>query len=259
MNHHYADDGRILTPPKELEPLLKGAFPAFTQLLSHIRFFYIADEAWDGIASFALHMGGKPIAEITLADGAFDIRIEKHSTRVLDDSVLDTLFAELETIAAAHRRPAESLAINADGFPCGYRCDLCILNRSNNENGAAAGDAFGYLNWVCYHNCLDGIRVDRFDSTGHSCPGCEAVRASDPRYCKYINCASERGYRHCVACGNHHHCETMRGSHHPGQCSLGLRADEVTKLIIPYHMKWRLDRWRDAVMKERKVPTTPSL
>ncbi len=40
MYHFYADDGRILTPPKELEPQLKGAFPAFTKLLGHIRFFY---------------------------------------------------------------------------------------------------------------------------------------------------------------------------------------------------------------------------
>lgn len=39
MYHIYADDGRILTSPKELEPLLKGAFPAFSNTVGHIRFF----------------------------------------------------------------------------------------------------------------------------------------------------------------------------------------------------------------------------
>ena len=29
MYHQYADDGGILTSPKELEPLLKGAIPGF--------------------------------------------------------------------------------------------------------------------------------------------------------------------------------------------------------------------------------------
>ena len=48
VNPKHADDGRILTPPKELEPLLKDSFPAFSKLLGHIRFFYNANEIWDG-------------------------------------------------------------------------------------------------------------------------------------------------------------------------------------------------------------------
>ena len=39
MYHIYADDGRILTSPKELEPLLKSSFTAFSKLIGHIRFF----------------------------------------------------------------------------------------------------------------------------------------------------------------------------------------------------------------------------
>jgi hypothetical protein len=35
ISHFYADDGRILTPPKELEPQLKGAFLAFSKLIGH--------------------------------------------------------------------------------------------------------------------------------------------------------------------------------------------------------------------------------
>jgi len=30
MKHITADDGRVLTPPKELEPLLKDVYPAFS-------------------------------------------------------------------------------------------------------------------------------------------------------------------------------------------------------------------------------------
>jgi hypothetical protein len=41
MHHHYADDGRIMTPPSELQPLLKDAFPAFSKLLGHMRLFYM--------------------------------------------------------------------------------------------------------------------------------------------------------------------------------------------------------------------------
>jgi hypothetical protein len=37
MFHHYADDGRVMTPPSELEPLLKDAFPAFSKLLGHMQ------------------------------------------------------------------------------------------------------------------------------------------------------------------------------------------------------------------------------
>ena len=48
MYNFYADDGRVLTPPKELEPQLKGSFPAFSKLIGHVRFFYMTDEIWDG-------------------------------------------------------------------------------------------------------------------------------------------------------------------------------------------------------------------
>ena len=59
MKHITADDGRILTPPKELKPLLKDAFSAFHKLLGHIRFFYIADEIWDGKTSLVFKTGGE--------------------------------------------------------------------------------------------------------------------------------------------------------------------------------------------------------
>jgi len=67
LKHHYADDGRIMTPPRELEPLLKGSFPAFYEIIGHIRFFYIADENWNGEASliFAPMENRSPFSRLT--------------------------------------------------------------------------------------------------------------------------------------------------------------------------------------------------
>ncbi|MCL2153814.1 MAG: hypothetical protein FWH57_12870 [Oscillospiraceae bacterium] len=64
------DDGRILTPPKELEPLLKSSFNAFSKLLGHIRFFYVVDEIWDGKSSLVFKAGGEQVSAITLENGA---------------------------------------------------------------------------------------------------------------------------------------------------------------------------------------------
>lgn len=243
MKHHYADDGRIMTPPRELEPLLKGSFPAFYEIIGHIRFFYIADENWNGEASLIFSANGEQITFFSLDDGVFYIDIADESLSIVDESSVSAVFEKLEKAAYNHRRPMEQLTINTQGFPCGYRCDMCILNKVNNNSGTSAGSEFGYLNWLCYHNCLDDISVDRFDSTGHVCPGCEAVRESNPNYCRYVNCATDKGYANCVECGVHNSCDEMRSSHHPGQCSLGMSADEVTKLVVPYYMKWRLDKW----------------
>jgi hypothetical protein len=243
MYHIYADDGRIITPPKELEPLLKGAFPAFFKMLGHIRFFYMADEIWDGKSSLIFSASGKQIASILLGDGSFNIHIAEEIFRIADESSLSAIFDKLEKTALNYRRPSEQLTINPNGFPCGYRCDMCILNKSNNENDNMAGDEFGYLSWLCYHNGL-GESVERYDSKGHHCPGCEEVRKSNPKYCRYINCATEKGHKNCVECGSHNTCHELKDSHPPGQCNLGLTADEVTKMIIPYYMKWRLDVWR---------------
>ena len=64
MLNMTADDGRILTPPKELEPLLKGAFPAFYKLLGHMCWFYMADEIWDGNSSLVFNADGEKLSAI---------------------------------------------------------------------------------------------------------------------------------------------------------------------------------------------------
>jgi len=243
MLHHYAYDGRIMTPPIELEPLLKGSFSAFYEVIGHIRFFYVADEIWNGESSLTFNANGNQIVSIALGDGGFTVDIAGEKLSVVDESSMKAVFDALDKTAFNYKRPMAQLNINPKGFPCGYRCDMCILNKANNDGDNSVSSEFGYLNWLCYHNCLGDIKVDRFDSTGHVCPGCEAVRESNPKYCKYVNCATEKGCANCVECGDHHTCDEMRESHHPGQCSLGMTADEVTKLVVPYYMKWRLDLW----------------
>jgi len=44
MHYFYADDGRIIMPPKEFEPRLKGAFPAFSKLLGQCNLGVSAEE-----------------------------------------------------------------------------------------------------------------------------------------------------------------------------------------------------------------------
>jgi hypothetical protein len=108
----YADDGRILTPPKELEPQLKGAFPAFTQLLGHIRFFYVADEIWDGKSSLIFSSDGEQLAAVTLGDNAFYVHIAAEKFRIEDEALLDTVqvvgsrpHRSAPAIRAAHGQP----------------------------------------------------------------------------------------------------------------------------------------------------------
>ena len=129
MKHFTTDDGRILTPPTELEPLLKGSFPAFSKLLGHIRFFYLADENWDGKSSLVFNADGEPLTAVTLDDGVFHVHIANDDFRIADETLLDNVFEVLKkTVPIGRHRPFEQLTVNADPnvFPCGYRCDLCL-------------------------------------------------------------------------------------------------------------------------------------
>ena len=249
MYHFHADDGRILTPPKELEPRLKGAFPAFSKLLGHIRFNYVADEIWDGKSSLVFKADGEQLAAVTLDDGAFHVRIAGEEFGIADEALLDTVFEALKkTASPAQRRPFEQRTIN--GCPCGRRCDLCLGSKEYSEDGSfSEGDNFGYMNWLCYHNCID-VKVNRFDGV-FKCHGCEARRITKGVWddwwdgCKYYNCLTEKGYANCVECGAYHSCDVFSDCLTPGQCNLGITAEEVTKLVIPYCMIERLDTaWR---------------
>ncbi|MDD4429762.1 MAG: hypothetical protein PHG64_15415 [Paludibacter sp.] len=248
MKHITADDGRILTPPKESEPLLKDAFPAFYKLLGHIRFFYVADEIWDGKSSLVFKTGGKQLAAITLGDGSFEIEIADEDFRIGNDTELDDIYRALKKHATVNQcRPYDQLTIDPNGCPCGWRCDLCLGSKNCDEKNFTASENFGYMNWVCYHDCIPE-KVERFDGV-FKCPGCKAIRTNkgvwkDWEGCKAFICLSTKEYVNCVECGEYHSCDVFNNCHHPAQCNLGITAEEITKLVIPYATKERLDYYR---------------
>jgi len=253
MLHHYADDGRIMTPPKELEPLLKGSFPAFIKIIGHIRFFYMADEIWDGKSSLVFSADCKQFATITLDDGVFDIHIADKDFRITDEALLDAIFKLLkETVPLERHRPFGQLTMNMDDptkFPCGYRCDMCLLNKKQNENDFSASKKFGYLNWLCYRDCVPNTDIERPNTNDHNewcCPGC--VSSPWKKECRYFICPTKKGYTSCMECGDYHVCDVQSDGHYSGQCSLGMTAEEVTNLVIPYCMKERFDIFRNSTL-----------
>ena len=146
MKHITADDGRILTPPKELEALLKGSFPAFYKLLGHMRWFYMTNEIWDGNSSLVFKASDEQLSTITLGDGFFDIEIADESFRVENETALNDIFGALKKHSTSDQcRPHEQLAIDPDGCPCGWRCDLCLGSIKCDEKNFTASENFGYM------------------------------------------------------------------------------------------------------------------
>lgn len=247
MYHFYADDGRVLTPPKELEPQLKGSFPAFSKLIGHIRFFYMADELWDGKTSLIFTSDSKQLAAIMLDDSVFYIHIADENFRIADETLLDDVFEALRrAVPIGMHRPFEQLTANPDPnqYPCGYRCDLCLGSRRHDEKDLSKRDNFGYMNWVCYHGCVPNIDVERWDGE-FVCKGCNR---NNNKFCRSFTCSKEKGYANCAECGDYHSCEVYRDSHYAGQCNLGITSQEVTKLVIPYCMRERLDILRNSTV-----------
>jgi len=254
MIHHYADDGRILTPPKELEPMLKGSFSAFIKIVGHIRFFYVVDEIWDGKSSLVFHADREQLISITLDDGIFYIHIADKDIQITDETLLDSVFEALKkNVPSVNCRPFEQLTVNLNDpnqFSCGRRCDLCLGSKKSDKNNFSKDENFGYLNWLCYHNCVPGIDIERWDGV-FTCPGCVETRKT--KDCKYFPCPTEKGYANCVECGKYHSCDIYNDCHYPGQCSLGLTADEITSLVIPYSGKERLDILRNSILLSLKI------
>ena len=250
MYHQYADDGRILTAPRELEPLLRGSFHAFTKMLGHIRFFYMMDEIWDGKSSLTFNAGGEQYIAIILDDSVFYIHIAENEFQIIDETLLDNVFEEIKkTVPIDWHRPFEQLTVHPDPnvYSCGYRCDLCLGSKRYNKNDSES-DNFAYMNWVCYHNCVPGIDIERppADHNGiFQCSGCNLNRN---KFCRSFVCSKEKGYANCAECGDYHSCDAYRDSHYAGQCNLGITADEVTKLVIPYCMRERLDIFRNSIL-----------
>ena len=132
-------------------------------------------------------------------------------------------------------------------FPCGYRCDMCLLYKNHNKNDLSASEKFGYLNWLCYRDCVPNIVIERPDPNVHnewSCPGC--VSSPWKKECRYFTCPTEKDFASCVECGEYHVCDVQLDGHYSGQRSLGMTSEEVTSLVIPYCMKERFDIYRNS-------------
>ncbi len=251
MHHHYADDGRILTPPKELKPLLKNAFPAFIKLLGHIRFFYMADEIWDGKSTLVFSANDKNLAIIRLEDDVFHILVmEDKDFRITDATILEGVFETLKNkIPNAFHRPFEQLTANPDPnvFPCGYRCDMCLGYQCYNKLQVSGSDNFVYMNWVCYNNCItEDLERPLTSEKGKGVFCCSGCNLNRNKFCRSYACSKNIGKANCSECGEYHTCDIYRGSHYAGQCNLGITAEEILKLVIPYCMKERLDIIRES-------------
>lgn len=242
LQHFHSDDGRILTPPKELGLLLKDSFAAFSRLLGHIRFFYMADEIWDGKSLLTFNAGGVQLTAITLDDGVFYVHIKDEDFRIEDESLLNSVFEVLKkNVPIGWHRPFEQLTSNPDPniYACGYRCDMCLVNKKYNENDFSGSEKFSYMDSICYHDA----RQERNNHNRYVCLGCNLT---NNKFCRSSACSKERGYVNCAECGDYHSCDIFRDSHYAGQCNLGITAEEVTNLVIPYCMKERLDIIRNS-------------
>ena len=206
----------------------------------------MADEIWDGRTSLIFSANGATLAAILLDDGVFHIHIAGKNFRIADESLMNAVFEALKkTVPRELHRPLEQLTANRndpDEYPCGYRCDMCLGNKKHNENDFSGSEKFDYMNWVCYHNCVPNTDIERNVHNKSVCPGCESKRDG----CRHYTCPAEKGYANCVQCGQYHSCDVYRDCHYPGQCNLGITAEEVTNLVVPYCMKERLDTLRDA-------------
>lgn len=189
MKHITADDGRILTPPKELKPLLKSAFPAFYRLLGHIRFFYVADEIWDGKTSLSFNTNSEQLATIMLYDGVFNICVAGNDFRIVDESVLDDVFEKLENTASSNqRRPVEQLTVDLDEYPNGIRCDLCVLEKRHNKNDFEGSRKFAIMDRNCYHGVEEGWGQGVFSPSY-----CEGKQGC---YTKTYACLDKKGFKY---------------------------------------------------------------
>jgi len=230
----FSNDGRILTPPKELEPLLKGAFPAFFKLLGHIRFFYVVNEIWDGKTSLVFNTNGEQLAVVTLGDSVFHIFIADEDFQIVDESMLDGVYDALKKTASdSQRRPEEQLTVDLDEYPNGIRCDLCILEKRHNENDFTGSRKFAIMDRHCYHGVEEGWGEGIFSPSY-----CEGKQGC---YAKTYTCLEKKGFNNCLECGEYRTCGDCGVGHNPGECNLGITAEEVTNLIIPYCEVERLD------------------
>jgi hypothetical protein len=261
---------------QEIAPLLGNSKSAWEKLVGFIRVNYVMDETWTSGATtgklaayrneLKFRRGGKTLVTLYIRDGYYDTVIilgkaERevfesrrnefssdiikiyNDTAVLHDgkwlcvSVVDeTHIDDIIRLLSIKRKPnRKTKELSLDGCgKCGNRCDLCLLYVKNNEGERADRLLFGEMDWRCYHSA-DEVRPDGEIAI---CPGCGGQCSET------IACVKNKGFENCGQC-DYRHC-TAEGEHiygyDPGRCNLGLTAEEVTRVILPYCGKERFDR-----------------
>ena len=234
MFSFHADDGRILTPPKELKPLLKDAYSVFYILLGHIRFFYVVDEIWNGKDFVVFKTAEDVLASIKLHEASFCITIATETFNVMDESLFNIICVTLTKTASANlRRPLEQLSVDLDEYPSGVRCDMCLCSKAHNENDLSGKEKFAIMDHNCYFGVSEGWGAGEFSP----------VICQNKEWCypSTYACLEKKGHKNCLECGEYHTCNSCGVGHEPGQCNLGITADEITSLILPYCEMERLE------------------
>ena len=188
--HFKSDDGRILTPPKELKPLLKDSYVSFYKLIGHIRFFYTADEIWDGKASIVLSMDDEQLAAMTICDGSFHVGIDGHDFQVIDETNLGVVCEMLrKTATSKQRRPMEQINVDLNKYPSGIRCDMCLLHTSHNANDFEGCRNFPIMDRNCYYGVEEG-----WGETVFSPVICDGTQC----YARTYICLEKRRFKNCL-------------------------------------------------------------
>ena len=233
MFHFYSDDGRILTPPKELKPMLKDSFASFYKLIGHLRFYYMADEIWDGKTSIIFYADNNQLAAITICEGSFYVVFDGHNIQIFDESALDIVYEKLSKTATVNqRRPMDQISVDLVEYPSGIRCDMCLLHISHNRNDYEGCRKFPIMDRTCYYGVEEGWGETVFLPV--ICDGKQC-------YTKTYKCLEKKGFKNCLECGEYRICGDCGVGHDPGECNLGITAEEITSLILPYCEVERLD------------------
>jgi len=192
-------EGKTYTPPDDLQPLLKGAYPAFVRLVGYIRVHYAIDELWDAKdRQLKFRRGGKTLVTIAVKDGLFNVLVifgkaeretfdarrsefsdficeycdrshTYHDSKwmfldITDETYLDELL-RLIALKKKPNRKKEALALGE--MPCGNRCDQCMIYIENNTGGRRDNIIFNEMDWRAYHNDSE----KRGDHSQTTCPG----------------------------------------------------------------------------------------
>ena len=77
------------------------------------------------------------------------------------------------------------------------------------------------------------------DYTTTVCPGCYK---KDSASCPEKICLREKGYRDCLQCNQYSRCKINSHIFDPANCNMGISADDVTKVVMPYYSNFWLDK-----------------